>query len=105
MARRKEHTFGRVIRERRRRRELTQQEVARRIRTSTAYIAHLESGRRRPSEEVVRRLAEVLGLEQREIYLLANPWAVALLEPRRCQAGSLRGSSSAKTNVSNASTM
>jgi len=81
MARRKEHTFGRVIRERRRRCELTQQEVARRIRTSTAYIAHLESGRRRPSEEVVRRLAEVLGLEQREIYLLANPRAVALLEP------------------------
>ena len=66
MARRREHIFGRVIRERRRRRELTQQEVARRIRTSTAYIAHLESGRRRPSEEVARRLAEVLGLEQRE---------------------------------------
>jgi transcriptional regulator with XRE-family HTH domain len=61
MARRKERNFGLVVRERRRQRELTQQEVARRIRTSTAYIGHLESGRRHPSEEVVRRLAQVLG--------------------------------------------
>ena len=82
MARRKERNFGRVVRERRRQRELTQQEVARRIRTSTAYIGHLESGRRHPSEEVVRRLAQVLGLDQRDIYLLANPRTVAVLVPK-----------------------
>ena len=82
MARRKERNFGRVVRERRRQREPTQQEVARRIRTSTAYIGHLESGRRHPSEEVVRRLAQVLGLDQRDIYLLANPQTVAVLVPK-----------------------
>jgi DNA-binding transcriptional regulator YiaG len=44
MARRKERSFGQVIGERRRQLDLTQQEVARRIRTSTVYISHLESG-------------------------------------------------------------
>ena len=46
-------TFGAVIRERRRRLDLTQEEVARRIKTSTPYIGHLESGKRHPSEKVI----------------------------------------------------
>jgi transcriptional regulator with XRE-family HTH domain len=82
MPKRKARNFGQVIRERRRQRQLTQQEVARRIRTSTAHIAHLEAGRRHPSDEVVRRLAEVLRLDPRDIYLLANPvLTAAILEP------------------------
>jgi len=43
MAKRKERTFGQVIRDRRRQLDLTQQEVARRIKTSTPYVGHLES--------------------------------------------------------------
>ncbi|MGH7986111.1 MAG: helix-turn-helix domain-containing protein, partial [Candidatus Binataceae bacterium] len=61
MARRKERTFGQVIRERRRQLDLTQQEVARQIKTSTPYVGHLESGKRHPSDKVLSRLAEVLG--------------------------------------------
>ncbi len=72
MSRKKESTFGQVIRERRRQLDMTQQEVARRIKTSTPYIGHLEGGKRHPSERVVSRLAEVLGLERRELFLLAN---------------------------------
>ncbi|MGH7933896.1 MAG: helix-turn-helix domain-containing protein [Candidatus Binataceae bacterium] len=81
MARRKERTFGHVIRERRRQLDLTQQEVARQIKTSTPYVGHLESGKRHPSDKVLSRVAEALGLDQRELFFLANPRAVELLRP------------------------
>jgi transcriptional regulator with XRE-family HTH domain len=82
MARRKDRTFGQVIRERRRQLDLTQQEVAQRIRTSTPYVGHLEFGKRHPSHEVLRRLAEVLRLDRRDLFFLANPGAVELLKSK-----------------------
>jgi len=81
MARTKERNFGQVIRERRRQLDLTQEEVARRIKTSTPYVGHLESGKRHPSDKIVSRLAEVLGLDRRDLFFLANPRAHALLDP------------------------
>ena len=83
-----QRTFGSVIRERRRQLDLTQDEVGKRIKTSTPYIGHLEAGKRHPSEKVVARLSEVLGLESRELFFLANPRARGLLSssnsgPRR----------------------
>ena len=71
--------FGEVIRERRRHANLTQREVADRIATSTPYIGHLESGKRHPSEEIVARLADVLGFDPRELFFLANPKAHAIV--------------------------
>jgi transcriptional regulator with XRE-family HTH domain len=56
MARRKERTFGQVIRERRGQLDLSQQEVAQRLRTSTPYVGHLEAGMRHPSDKVLSRL-------------------------------------------------
>src|ERR1700689_2457207 len=79
MAKRKDRTFGQVIRDRRRQLDLTQQEIARRIKTSTPYVGHLESGKRHPSDKVLSRLAEALGLDRRELFFLANPGAVELL--------------------------
>src|SRR5260370_21372234 len=81
MARTKERSFGQVLRDRRRQLDLTQEEVARRIKTSTPYIGHLESAKRHPSDKIVTRLAEVLGLDRRELFFLANPRAHALLTP------------------------
>jgi transcriptional regulator with XRE-family HTH domain len=81
MTRRKERSFGQVIRERRRQLDLTQQEVAQRIKTSTPYVGHLESGKRHPSEKILARLAEVLGLDRRELFFLANPGMSELLAP------------------------
>ena len=66
-------TFGEVIRERRRQLDLTQREVANRIGTSTPYIGHLESDKRHPSEEVVARIADVLGFGRKDLFFLANP--------------------------------
>jgi transcriptional regulator with XRE-family HTH domain len=79
MAKRKDRNFGQVIRDRRRQLDLTQQEVARRIKTSTPYVGHLESSKRHPSDKVLSRLAEVLGLDRRDLFFLANPRAVELL--------------------------
>lgn len=81
MARMKERSFGQVLRDRRRQLDLTQEEVARRIKTSTPYIGHLESAKRHPSDKIVTRLAEVLGLDRRELFFLANPRAMAILSP------------------------
>ncbi len=81
MAKRRERNFGQVIRDRRRQLDLTQQEIARRIKTSTPYVGHLESSKRHPSDKVLSRLAEVLGLNRRELFFLANPRAVELLRP------------------------
>ncbi|MGH7864782.1 MAG: helix-turn-helix domain-containing protein [Candidatus Binataceae bacterium] len=75
-------SFGQVIRERRRQCDLTQDEVARRIRTSTPYIGHLEADKRHPSDHVVTRLADVLGLDRRFLFFLANPHARDLLHPQ-----------------------
>ena len=105
MARIKERNFGQVIRERRRQLDLTQEEVARRIKTSTPYVGHLESGKRHPSDKIVTRLAEVLGLDRRELFFLANPRAQALLTPRgRDRAPIPRGKNSSATSRCAAST-
>jgi transcriptional regulator with XRE-family HTH domain len=75
----KEPGFAGVIRTRRRELNLTQQEVASRIKTSTPYVGHLESGKRHPSNLIVTRLANVLGFDNRELFFLANPHTEALL--------------------------
>jgi transcriptional regulator with XRE-family HTH domain len=78
-ARAKEPSFGDVIRKRRRELDLTQEEVAARVKTSTPYVGHLEAGKRHPSDKIVTKLAEVLGLDWRELFFLANPHTEALL--------------------------
>jgi transcriptional regulator with XRE-family HTH domain len=81
MARIKKLNFGQIIRERRRQLDLTQEELAHRIKTSTLYVGHLESGRRHPSDKIVTRVADVLELDRRELFFLANPRARTLLSP------------------------
>jgi len=75
-------SFGQMIRDRRRQLELTQDELARRIRTSTPYIGHIESGKRHPSDEILTRMADVLGFDRRELFFIANPNARAMLTPK-----------------------
>jgi|SRR5271163_3738012 len=80
-------SFGEVIRSRRRQMNLTQDQVAARIKTSTPYVGHLESSKRHPSDMIVTRLADVLGLDKRELFFLANPDTEALLtsEPGKAE--------------------
>jgi transcriptional regulator with XRE-family HTH domain len=71
--------FAKVIRERRRQLDLTQEEVANRVDTSVPYIGLLESGKRHPSEKVVAKLAAVLGLDPGELFFMANPTARSII--------------------------
>jgi transcriptional regulator with XRE-family HTH domain len=75
-------SFGQMIRDRRRQLELTQEELARRIRTSTPYIGHIESGKRHPSDEILTRIADMLGFDRRELFFVANPTTRAMLIPK-----------------------
>ncbi len=71
--------FGQVIRQRRRQLDLTQEEVARRIKTSVPYVGLLETGKRHPSRQVIVKLANVLGLDARDLFLTANPRVGSLI--------------------------
>jgi transcriptional regulator with XRE-family HTH domain len=79
MADTKTRSFARVIRERRRQLDLTQEDVARRIKNSVPYIGLLEAAKRHPSEKVVAKLATVLGFEPRDLFFLANPKVGSLI--------------------------
>jgi transcriptional regulator with XRE-family HTH domain len=81
MATEKSRTLGEVLRRRRRELDMTQSELAQMLGTSTPYVGLLESDQRRPSDTIVTRLADALGLESSELFFLANPNARALLQP------------------------
>jgi transcriptional regulator with XRE-family HTH domain len=87
MADAKTPSFGGVIRKRRRELNLTQEELARRIKTSIPYIGHLEAEKRHPSEKVVVALANALKLDGRELFLLANPEAKAIISEQPKPSG------------------
>jgi transcriptional regulator with XRE-family HTH domain len=80
-------SFGGFIRKRRQQLNLTQEEVAGRIKTSVPYIGHMEAEKRHPSEQVVVKLANALGLEVRELFLLANPAAKAIISEQPKPSG------------------
>ena len=66
-------TLGYVIRRRRRQLDVTQQEVARRVGVRANYIGYLERDMRRPSTNVLLKLAKVLDLDREELFFMAHP--------------------------------
>lgn len=87
MAKISSRSFDQLVRGRRRQLDLTQEQVAHRIKTSVAYVGHLESGKRHPSPAIIMKLANVLGLDGRELFLLANPAAQSLVCDQAGTAG------------------
>jgi len=87
MAYAKTESFGRVIRERRLQLDLTREDVAQRIKTSVPYIGHLEVGRRHPSRKTVVELSDTLGLDARDLFLLANPKVGSLVSEYQKSGG------------------
>ncbi len=69
--------FGEQIREWRRKRELTQMELAARAEVSTKHLSFLETGRSQPSRAMLLRLAERLALPRpdRDWLLVAAGYA------------------------------
>jgi transcriptional regulator with XRE-family HTH domain len=76
-----ETDFGGYLRERRQALGFTQRSLARRVGVEGSHIAFLESGRRRPSLGLVKRLADALGLDSGEMLVLAHPEAKDMMKP------------------------
>jgi len=72
-------TLGSVLKARRELLRLTQRELAAKLGVKASHVAYLENGRRRPSLSLLRRLADVMGLESEPIFLLAHPEAKELI--------------------------
>jgi transcriptional regulator with XRE-family HTH domain len=67
-------TFGQPLRELRKKKGLTQRELANQAGIDFTYLSKIENDLPgyRPSEDVIRRLAKVLGADPEELVLLAE---------------------------------
>jgi transcriptional regulator with XRE-family HTH domain len=79
----KKRTLGQVIKRQREALRLTQRELALKFGVKPSHVAYLENDRRRPSLMLLSRIADVLGLEKEELFLLAHPEARSLIRNRR----------------------
>jgi len=83
----KKNSLGFMLRDRREEMRLTQRQLAAKLGVKASHIAYLENGRRRPSLSLLRRIADVLGLDKETIFLLAHPEAKYLLSDRTADEG------------------
>jgi len=58
---------------------LSQRSLARKLGVEASHVAFIEAGRRRPSLKLVRRLADTLGFDRQDLFILAHPEAKALI--------------------------
>ena len=58
---------------------LTQRALAQQLGVEASHIAFIESGRRKPSLKLIRRLADTLGLDRQNLLILAHPEAKELV--------------------------
>jgi len=73
-------TLGAVIKEGRDALRLTQRGLADLVGVKASHIAYIENGHRNPSLALLRRLADALGLNRKELLFLSHPDAKYLME-------------------------
>jgi transcriptional regulator with XRE-family HTH domain len=76
----KSEAFGSLLKRKRHQLSLTQRALAKLLGVKPSYVAYLESGRRRPSLALIRRIADILALEPQTVFLLSHPEAEYLLK-------------------------
>lgn len=79
---------GTLIREARISLKLTQRDLASMVGVKASHIAYIESEQRNPSLALLRRLADTLGLNRRELLFMIHPDARQLTEEREQQGNS-----------------
>lgn len=65
--------LGDVVREARRDHGMTQRELAKLVGVKGSHIAYIEGDHRKPSLALLRKIADVLGLNRRQLLFLAHP--------------------------------
>jgi len=73
-------TLGAVIKEGRDALRLTQRGLAEMVGVKASHIAYIENGHRNPSLALLRRLADGLGLNRKELLFLSHPDAKYLMD-------------------------
>jgi transcriptional regulator with XRE-family HTH domain len=73
-------TFGSVLRDKRQSLDLTQRDLADLLGVKAAHVAFLESGRRKPSLTLLRRISEICRIDPQKLFLLAHPEAKFLIK-------------------------
>lgn len=79
----KKKTLGQIIKERREALFYTQRELALKLGVKASHIAYLENGRRRPSLSLISRIADTMGLDRQQLFLLTHPEARMLIGAHR----------------------
>lgn len=64
----KDLVFGRRLQRVRKRMGFTQEKLAEKTRLSTTFIGLIETGRRRPSLKSLQKIADVLGVNIKELF-------------------------------------
>src|SRR5260370_19244907 len=72
-------TLGQIIKQKRLELALTQRELANQLGVKASHVAYIESGRRKPSLTLIRRIADALGLDRQQMFLLSHPEAKYLV--------------------------
>lgn len=72
--------LGKTIREQREALGWSQAELARRLGVQSSHVAYIETDQRKPSLLLLKRIAGVLGLDARELFVLCHPEAKYLYE-------------------------
>ncbi len=76
-------SLGSVLKEAREKLGMTQRALADQTGVEPSHIAYIEHGTRRPSLSLVKRIADALGLNRRELLFLAHPDARELVDDIR----------------------
>jgi transcriptional regulator with XRE-family HTH domain len=82
----KKRTLGAVIKEARTSLGLSQRQLGEEIGVKGSHIAYIEGGERRPSLHLLSSLADVLGLEKDQLFLLLHPEAGDFVPAKRAAA-------------------
>jgi transcriptional regulator with XRE-family HTH domain len=73
-------TLGSVVKEARDGARMTQRDLAAAIGVKASHIAYIENGHRRPSISLITRLRDTLGLDGKELLMLAHPETRQLID-------------------------
>lgn len=73
-------TIGARVRRERLARGMTQRQLAEKVRVGVPHISKVEADRESPSDVLLKRLAEVFGIDPDELYLVARRLPEAMVE-------------------------
>ncbi len=76
-------TLGSVVKEARDGARMTQRDLAAAVGIKASHVAYIENGHRRPSISLINRLSETLGLDAKELLVLAHPEAKQIIDSAR----------------------